>query len=314
MSISNAPAPVIPAVDREAVVAELSRDRLVRSFRGLDIYAVHAAGAPNVMREVGRIREVEFRRGGGGTGKEADIDSFDLSDPGFMQLVAWDPETSEIVAMYRYAFLESLVSAGISSPTLKLFEPRDGFENDLLPYTIELGRSVVNSSAKRALRGLHAVWGGLGAMVAELPTMRYFFGKVTMYPTFDAQARAAIYSVLETYFPPQKSYLRPRPEYAFEETSSAEGFEPAGDSLRADWARLIDFVKTRGETIPPLFVSYTELSDTMQVFGSAVNGHFGDVIETAVAVRIPDIKKRIKGIFVESHTNLGNKALIAGRS
>ncbi len=314
MSKPHSPTPVVGAVDRDAIVAELTRERLVRCFRGLEIYAVCASRAPSIMLEVGRIREVEFRQGGGGTGKEADIDSFDLSNPGFMQLIAWDPEALEIVAMYRYAFLAELVEAGVGSPTLKLFDPLEGFVHDLLPYTIELGRSVVNSKARRALRGLHAVWGGLGAMVAELPDMRYFFGKVTMYPNFDPQARAAIHAVLSTHFPPQAEYLRPRPEFAFEETCNATGFAPEGKDLRADWRRLIEFVKTRDETIPPLFVSYTELSDTMQVFGSAINRQFGDVIETAVAIHIPDIKRRIKDIFVASHRDSGHKALIGGRS
>ncbi|MDE6818306.1 MAG: GNAT family N-acetyltransferase, partial [Muribaculaceae bacterium] len=97
-------APVIDPVPTELLKSELTPERFLRHSNrgGNDLYVVDAHCAPNVMREIGRLREIAFRLGGGGTGKEVDIDEFDLMDPPLKQLVVWDPRNEQIVGGYRY--------------------------------------------------------------------------------------------------------------------------------------------------------------------------------------------------------------------
>lgn len=95
---------IIPPVPLELIKAELTPDRLLRVSNRAEreIYVVDGHSAPNIMREIGRLREIAFRDGGGGTGKECDIDEFDLMDPPCRQLIVWDPETEQILGGYRY--------------------------------------------------------------------------------------------------------------------------------------------------------------------------------------------------------------------
>ena len=96
--------PIIPAVPVDVLKSELTPDRLLRTTNkgGNVIYVVDAKTCPNVMREIGRLREITFRGAGGGTGKECDIDEYDLMDPPCRQLIVWDPESEQILGGYRF--------------------------------------------------------------------------------------------------------------------------------------------------------------------------------------------------------------------
>lgn len=87
---------IIDEIPVEALKAELTPERRLRSTNkgGNEIYVVDGRQAPNVMREIGRLREIAFRSAGGGTGKACDIDDFDVMDPPCRQLLVWDPETT----------------------------------------------------------------------------------------------------------------------------------------------------------------------------------------------------------------------------
>ena len=95
---------IIPAVDTELISAELTPERFLRNTNKghNEIYVVDAYNAPNVMREVGRLREIAFRSAGGGTGKECDIDEYDTMTPPCRQLIVWDPESKLILGGYRF--------------------------------------------------------------------------------------------------------------------------------------------------------------------------------------------------------------------
>jgi len=193
---------IIPAVDKEALEAELSPDRLVRRYKGLEVYIVTAHNAPHVMDEIGRIREIEFRKEGGGTAQEKDVDHYDTGDIPYKQIVAWDGQEREIVAMYRYILCRDAVITpdDIKLATYRLFHFSDRFKRQVLPQTIELGRSVVNRSAKRALYVLYFIWCGLAALVCEYPDIGYFFGKTTLYDTYNVEARDTLLYFMELYY------------------------------------------------------------------------------------------------------------------
>ena len=94
--------PLIDPVPTDLIEAELTRERFLRPTNNGDneIYVVTAGDSPNVMREIGRLREVSFRDGGGGTGADMDIDEYDLDPEGYRQLIVWDPKQKEIVGGY----------------------------------------------------------------------------------------------------------------------------------------------------------------------------------------------------------------------
>ena len=288
--------PVIPPVDRSLILKELTRDKFIRVTRKGDnyLFEVTAQDSPNIMQEIGRLREISFRLAGGGTGKAVDIDEFD-TDPHepYRQLIVWDPKDQEILGGYRYINCGGLDVEKMA--TKELFHFSDKFKNEIMPFTIELGRSFVQPNyqstnlKRKSLYALDNLWDGLGALVVKYPMVKYFFGKVTMYTSYDARARNLLLYFLSKYFPDTENLITPierldcdpqNPYFVelFKDLDYKEGYKILQREL-----------KSRGEHIPPLINSYMNLSPTMKVFGTSINGGFGGVEETGILISIPDI-------------------------
>ena len=263
------------------------------------MYTFTAAEAPNLMKEVGRIRELTFREAGGGTGLEADIDHYDIAEKPYHQLIVWDPSEKEILGGYRY-FVCSDTDCGQEDiekymATSHLFKFSDHFKKEYMPHTIELGRSFVQpmyQSSRLARKGMYALdnlWDGLGALCLVYEHAKYFFGKVTMYTHFDRKGRDMIMYFLHKYFPDNENLVAPI-HPLFEKSDLdyvAEIFD--GDSYEEDYKILSKEIRDLGLKIPPLINSYMNLSATMKTFGTSINDEFGDVEETGILITIKDI-------------------------
>jgi len=99
---------IIEPVSRQLLKQELTKERIIRetSNGGNMLYEINAHNAPNTLKEIGRLRELTFRSAGGGTGKPIDIDSYDISDNPYRQLIVWDPEEEEILGGYRWHIVD----------------------------------------------------------------------------------------------------------------------------------------------------------------------------------------------------------------
>lgn len=291
---------IIAPIDRKILEKELTVEKFVRctNYNENLIFSVTHQDSPNVMMEIGRLREVAFRAAGGGTGKKADIDDYDTAETPYHQLIVWDPEEGEIIGGYRYIVTKEAPKDENGMPLLatsRLFHYSDEFKNNYLPYLIELGRSFVQpnfQSTKSARKGIFALdnlWDGLGALVANNPDVKYFFGKVTMYPHFDKEARNILLYFLERFFPDklQLITLINRLETGIDYKKYDKIF--VGHDYKENFKILNAAVRECGENIPPLINSYMNLSPTMRTFGTSINPYFGDVEETAIMLHIPDI-------------------------
>ncbi len=291
---------IIPPVDRSLLKKELDSKKFLRSTNNANnqIYIVDALDSPNVLLEIGRLREVSFRQAGGGTGKEYDLDRFDTMALPYKQLIVWDQLAEEVVGGYRYICCWEAGSREDGSPhiaTSELFRFSDRFIADYLPYTIELGRSFVQPAYqpsrenRKSIYSLDNLWDGLGALVVTHPQLKYFLGKVTMYTHFDAFARDLILYFMQRFFPDPEVLVRPyhplpiqTPLHELEEVFTGATFEE-------NYKILSQKVRERDENIPPLFNSYMGLSPSMKTFGTAINEGFGGVEETGILITIKDI-------------------------
>jgi hypothetical protein len=95
---------IINPIEKSILKAELTADKFIRQTRKgeNEIYSVNQHNSPNILREIGRLREVTFRASGGGTGEELDLDEYDLREMCYQQLIVWSPEDEEIIGGYRY--------------------------------------------------------------------------------------------------------------------------------------------------------------------------------------------------------------------
>ena len=304
--------PIIPPVELSAIEAELTPDRLLRHTNKSHnlIYVVDAFNAPNVMREIGRLREEAFRAAGGGTGKECDIDEFDVMTPPCRQLIVWDPELKKILGGYRFIIGKDIRFNPDGSPriaTSHMFRFSPEFLEEYLPYTIELGRSFVrldyqsSKAGSKALYALDNLWDGLGALTVVYPEIRYLFGKVTMYPDYGRECRDMILAFLNIYFHDSEGLVTPINPLVTNADSPEVRSIFKGDDFKHDYVVLNARVRACGLNIPPLVNAYMSLSPTMKVFGTAINDTFGDVEETGIFLTISDIFEEKKRRHIETY-------------
>lgn len=296
-------------MDVELLLKELTPERFLRKTNkaGNEIYIVDAHNAPNVMREIGRLREIAFRAEGGGTGREADIDEYDTMERPCRQLVLWNPEAREIIGGYRFILGGDVQYDDEGQPRLAtshLFRFSERFLKEYMPYTLELGRSYIRleyQSSHAGVKSLYAldnIWDGLGALVVRYPQIRYFFGKVTMYPSFGAKARDMILCFLNRHFGDKEGLVTPINPLVFENCNELFPHEAMKDNYRI----LNSEVRALGQNIPPLVNSYMNLSNSMKVFGTSVNDEFGDVEETGILITIEDIYDDKRNRHIETYS------------
>ena len=292
---------IIPPVARELLEAELTADKFQRKTNKADneIYILSHHDSPNLMREIGRLRELTFRSAGGGIGEEVDIDKYDTSEENYYkQLIVWDPSRREILGGYRYIHCAGVPrdeTGEVPLATSHLFHFSDEFIDDYLPYVIELGRSFVqpdyqsSKAGAKALFALDNLWDGLGALVIDHPDIKYYFGKVTMYPQYNQHARNLILYFFGKYFPDPDELVRPKIPMPYsadlaylEDLFSGKGYDEAYKILSQE-------VRKFGENIPPLINAYMTLTPSMKTFGTVISDEFGDVEETGILLSIDDM-------------------------
>ena len=290
---------IISPVDKSVLEKELSKERLLRETNNGNnlIYIVNEVNSPNVVREIGRLREVTFRDAGGGTGNEIDLDEYDFGNRAFEQMIVWDPREKEITGGYRFIKCKNLEIEGtiVHSPTADLFRYSKKFIDKYLVFTIELGRSFVQPlyqpafNLRRGMFALDNLWDGLGALAIESPEIKYLFGKVTMYPDYDTLARDLILFFLHKYFPDNEKLIQPIDPLKITTSEKILNSIFTGCNYEEDYKILVQKVRKLGENIPPLVNAYMNLSSTMKTFGTALNDHFGNVEETGILVTVNDI-------------------------
>ena len=319
---------IIAKVPRELIKQELTEERRLRRTNksGNDVYVVTWQDSPNTLREIGRLREIAFRAAGGGSGKSMDLDEFDTCDNPYKQLIVWDPEEEEILGGYRYILGRDWKVDESGQPVLAtshMFRFSEKFMTDYAPWAIELGRSFVTleyQSSRMGTKGLFALdnlWDGLGAVTVLEPDVRYLFGKLTMYPSYDRLCRDMIIYFLNKHFPDHDSLIRAiNPMHYSHDVKQFEDLF-IEDDFKKDYRILNKAVRERGMNIPPLVNAYMGLSPTMKLFGTAINEGFGDVEETGILIAVDEIlpEKRIRHIdsFAAEHPELFKAAQDAGK-
>jgi hypothetical protein len=302
---------IIEPIDRDILEAELTQERFVRHTNkgSNEIYIINHHNAPNVMMEIGRLREVSFRASGGGTGEDYDIDHYDTDEICYEQLIVYSREDRAIIGGYRFIEVNKAVreDGTLAISTANYFNFSDRFLTEFAPSTIELGRSWVQPdfqpsvNPRKGLYALDNIWDGLGALTL-LYNVNYFFGKVTMYPNYDAKARDIILYFMNYYFPDKENLLVPKKPLPI--NSDVNEFKAIFDELdfTEGFKALNQYVRGRGENIPPLVNIYMGLSPTMKTFGTTQNLDFGDVEETGIMVTIADVFPEKKERHINTFT------------
>ena len=327
---------IIKPVDKELLKKELTPERQLRMTNKShnEIYIVDVHNAPNVLQEIGRLREIVFREAGGGTGKPVDLDEFDTCENCYKQLIVWNPEEEEIIGGYRYLLGSDVEFDSNGQPILAtshMFHFSEKFIKDYLPWNIELGRSFVsleyqntNKNGSKSLFALDNLWDGLGALTVIQPDVKYFFGKMTMYPSYIRKGRDMILYFLKKHFGDKERLIVPMKPLVIEADPNDLEKLFCEESFKEDYRILNREIRKLGYNIPPLVNAYMSLSPTMKLFGTAINYGFGDVEETGILIAVDEIleQKRVRHIdsFIKEHpealkiTSGANKVIYKDKS
>ena len=300
---------IIQPVKRELLRSELTPNKQLRltNKSNNEIYIVTAQDSPNVMREIGRLREIAFRNAGGGTGKALDIDEFDTMEGGYKQLIVWNPDAEDIIGGYRFIYGTDWKMNADGQPLLAtshMFKFSNRFLTDYMPYTVELGRSFVAveyQSIRKGTKSIFALdnlWDGLGALTVINPKLKYFFGKMTMYPSYIRRGRDMILYFLKKHFDDKENLITPMKPLIIETDPKELETLFSADDFKEDYKILNREIRALGYNIPPLVNAYMGLSPTMKLLGTAINNGFGDVEETGILIAVDEIleEKRVRHI------------------
>ncbi|MFM4825570.1 GNAT family N-acyltransferase [Aeromonas bivalvium] len=267
--------------------------------QGIYLYRRHEQSHSEILRELGRLREIAFRAVGEGSGKRRDLDGY---DDDYYHLLLWDPARLEIVGAYRFIPVQEMLAskglAGLYSHTLFGFDPA---LRPQLEQAIELGRSFIQP-AYWGKRGLDYLWFGIGAYLARYPHYRYLFGPVSLSASLPPQARDLLVSFYRQHFAPREGTdgapLAPsRRPY------------PATDPHFADldYGRALTELKSRlgnlGCAIPTLYKQYSELCEPggVQFMDFGIDPDFNHCIDGLVWVDVSRIKAHKRARYISSH-------------
>jgi hypothetical protein len=292
---------IIPAVDRSLLLSELNESTFLRitNYSDNEIHLVDHRNAPNVLREIGRLREMSFRAGGGGSGKSIDLDDFDVRDNPYQQMIVWSPEHQEILGGYRLFDCSKADFMKDGKPDItmsRLFNYSDEYLEKYLPHSIELGRSFVQPefqfrNQKAAVFVLDNLWDGIGAVVKNNPHIKYLFGKVSIYPHIHPDAQKLMLSFLNIHFNSGRDLITAIDPVEVPRTSGLF----TGEDLKTDYKLLRSELKEYDAQLPPLINAYMNLDPAFEIFSTTINTYFGNLIDSAIQITvemIPEHKRK----------------------
>ena len=292
--------PLIEPVSRKLLHEELTTDRLVRHTRigSNEVYIFTARKAPNLMQEVGRLRELTFRDAGAGFGTAVDIDHFDTDEYPCRQLIVWDPVADEIIGGYRFNIFHEFKGKPLQDIPLankSLYSISNTFTNEYIPYLVELARAFIQPkyqpkfAGRKAAFSLDNIWDGLGALVVKYPFIRYFFGRLTFFSNYDPTVRDLAFYFFAKHLQGNSALLSAKKPFEFPTPLNDLEKVIGGSSIKDDFAKLNQAAKNHGTTIPPLVKSYFNVSGTLRVFEPVFDSYFASSYAAAILVTIADV-------------------------
>lgn len=292
--------------DRRTLRQELKQSQLLGETRdSKQIYLFDAPKTSVVMKELGRLREISFRRVGEGSGEKRDLDLYDRY---YRHIILWDEEELEIVGAYRIAEAGKLIKEqGLEALYCsQLFSISPHLE-ERLSQGIELGRSFVQPKYW-GKRSLDYLWFGIGAYLRHHPEIRYMFGPVSLSNSYPQAAKDMIVYYYSHYHGAEHNYARANAPYVLSPDVKKEMYQLfSGNDAQADFLILREQLGHLGMTVPTLYKQYTELCETggIQFMDFSVDADFGYCIDGFILVDVQQVKERKRARYIGSSLSEG---------
>ncbi len=279
-----------PQPAREVRAALRSAEALGATVDGRRILLLDAEPDNPALREIGRLRELAFRRVGEGTGLPRDLDRF---DPHYRHIVLWDEEQLEIVGAYRLAEVGRLLGGNLCERlySASLFDYGPAARS-FLGEAVELGRSFVQPRYWGS-RSLDYLWQGIGAYLRERPQLRYLMGPVSLSARLPEAARDWIVETHRHFFGDREHWARARTPYRAQPDRVASITSALlGLDLRQGLARLRQELDSLGCSLPVLYRQYVELCEPegVRFLDFGLDPDFGHCVDGLIRVDLGCLK------------------------
>ncbi|NWF89855.1 MAG: GNAT family N-acetyltransferase [Ignavibacteriaceae bacterium] len=287
---------VIHPTNKKLLKQELSKSCFIGTTSdGKKIFLTTKNDAPNTLNEIARLRELTFRKVGEGTGNKLDLDKYDSY---YHHLVVWDEEELEIVGSYRLGIGKDILNkfgqTGFYTSTL--FNYNKSFIDEIIPYSVELGRSFVQEKYWNTY-ALDYLWQGIGSFLNANPGVKYLFGPVSISSNYPKHIIALIVYYFKKWYSNSNNYASSVVKFNMKEKYKDELLHTFfGTSAKDDYKILKKMLSLHGFSVPILYKHYSELcyDNGVSFLDFSVDPSFMNCVDGLILVDISKIKTEKK--------------------
>jgi putative hemolysin len=298
--------PVIGSTDKEVLIAELAgiKSRRINTQQQFELYLAPSTEIPNVLREIGRLREITFREEGEGTNKEIDLDDFDQY---YLHLFLWDTETAQIAGAYRVGMGKDIIQKHGRKGfyTNSLFRMKDAFV-PILEKSIELGRSFIVPEYQNKRLPLFMLWRGILSVLLSNPDYKFIIGPVSISNAYSTVSKSLIVAFIrQHYFDYELArWVKPKRKYSLDvKTLDAAALLENSKNDMKKLDRIIDDIEPAIKSAPVLLKKY--IQQNAKIIGFNIDPDFSDALDGLMILNIDHVNQEtIENLKKEFNTTV----------
>ena len=285
-----------------------TNSRLLQS-KNYEVFFASAKDIPNIIHEIGRLREITFRAIGEGTNKETDLDKFDNY---YHHLLLWDAVAEKLVGAYRMGLGKEIYKKhgikGFYVQSLFRIEPE---LHQMMDNTIEMGRAFIIDEYQQKPMPLFLLWKGIVHVTLRYPQYKYLMGGVSISNQFSDFSKSLMIEFMKSHYydPYIAQYIRPKKEYKVKLKDGDKDF--VFDASKADmqkFDKIIDEIEPGILRIPVLIKKYVKQNARLVAFN--VDPKFNNAIDGLMYIKVADIpESTVKPVMEEFQLELERKAI-----
>ena len=285
-----------------------TNSRLLQS-KNYEVFFASAKDIPNIIHEIGRLREITFRAIGEGTNKETDLDKFDNY---YHHLLLWDAVAEKLVGAYRMGLGKEIYKKhgikGFYVQSLFRIEPE---LHQMMDNTIEMGRAFIIDEYQQKPMPLFLLWKGIVHITLRYPQYKYLMGGVSISNQFSDFSKSLMIEFMKSHYydPYIAQYIRPKKEYKVKLKDDDKDF--VFDASKADmqkFDKIIDEIEPGILRIPVLIKKYVKQNARLVAFN--VDPKFNNAIDGLMYIKVADIpESTVKPVMEEFQLELERKAI-----
>ena len=316
LKLPRSPKQIVTGANQNNIIDEVDKlrgnDARLLQSKNYEVFFADAKDIPNILHEIGRLREITFREVGEGTNESIDIDKFDKH---YHHLFLWDSDAKQIAGAYRMGLGSQIFAKyginGFYLQNLFRFEPE---LYDMMSQSIEMGRAFVIKDYQQKPMPLFLLWKGIVHTTLRYPEHKYLIGGVSISNQFSDFSKSLMIEFMKSnyYDPYIAQYIHPKKEYKVKLKDADKDFifnETEADLVKFD--KIIDELEPGSLRLPVLIKKYIKQNAKVVAFN--VDPLFNNAIDGLMYIKISDIpESTMKPVMEEFQAELERKFIEKG--